>query len=66
MFVIQVALEDADDNEHNKYGKSIFFPQLFNLLLFWTSEPYHPLNNDRKYHPPVKKKIEIDNIVYKL
>ena len=29
IFAIQVTLEDADDNEHNKYGKSILFPQPF-------------------------------------
>ena len=30
-FAIQVTLEDAGDNEHNKYGKSILFPQLSKL-----------------------------------
>ena len=34
IFAIQVTLEDADDNEHNRYGKSIFFLQLFKLTSF--------------------------------
>ena len=53
IFAIQVTLEDADDNEHDKYGKSIFFPQLLKFTSFFLIlESNHPLNNDRKYHPP--------------
>ena len=51
IFAIKVPLEDADDNEHDKYGKNIFFPQLLKFTSFWILESNHPLNNDRKYHP---------------